>query len=197
MLRLSPALAEAGPPPARAEMRDGAAASISVRPPQDLRDSRRHGRGSPRATFDVKDGEFVRWSGRAAAASRPSSRSAPGLVVAHAAAGRGRRRSSAKPGRRDVGIMFQAPVLLPWRTVLDNVLLPTEIFRIDKGNGGRRGRWSCSTWSGSRASRTSTRGSCQAGCSSAPASRACSSLIPTSCLWTSRSPRSTSSPASG
>jgi NitT/TauT family transport system ATP-binding protein len=35
-------------------------------------------------------------------------------------------------GRRDCGIMLQSPVLLPWRTVLDNVLLPIEIFRLDR-----------------------------------------------------------------
>ncbi|MGH2788750.1 MAG: ABC transporter ATP-binding protein [Actinomycetota bacterium] len=34
----------------------------------------------------------------------------------------------AREGRRDVGLMFQTPVLLPWRTVLKNVLLPVEIF---------------------------------------------------------------------
>lgn len=35
----------------------------------------------------------------------------------------------AGPGRKDVGVMFQSPVLLPWRTVLRNVLLPFEIYR--------------------------------------------------------------------
>lgn len=35
------------------------------------------------------------------------------------------------PGR-DVGMVFQQPLLLKWRTVLDNVLLPTEILGLDK-----------------------------------------------------------------
>lgn len=35
---------------------------------------------------------------------------------------------------RDIGMMFQTPVLLPWRTNLDNVLLPAEVFGLDKRN---------------------------------------------------------------
>lgn len=34
--------------------------------------------------------------------------------------------------RRDIGIMFQKPLLLEWRRVLDNVLLPIEIYRLDR-----------------------------------------------------------------
>jgi NitT/TauT family transport system ATP-binding protein len=34
--------------------------------------------------------------------------------------------------RRDIGIVFQNPVLLPWRTVLDNVMLPVEVQGLPK-----------------------------------------------------------------
>lgn len=34
--------------------------------------------------------------------------------------------------RRDIGVMFQTPVLFPWRTVLENVLLPIEVFGLDR-----------------------------------------------------------------
>jgi NitT/TauT family transport system ATP-binding protein len=33
--------------------------------------------------------------------------------------------------RRDVGMVFQTPVLLPWRTILENVLLPAEVLGLD------------------------------------------------------------------
>lgn len=34
-----------------------------------------------------------------------------------------------KGPRVDVGMVFQQPILLPWRTILDNVLFPIEILR--------------------------------------------------------------------
>jgi NitT/TauT family transport system ATP-binding protein len=39
---------------------------------------------------------------------------------------------------RDVGIVFQEPVLLPWRTALDNVLLPAEILGMDAASSRAR-----------------------------------------------------------
>ena len=33
--------------------------------------------------------------------------------------------------RRDVGVVFQQPTLLPWRTVLNNVLVPARALRLD------------------------------------------------------------------
>jgi NitT/TauT family transport system ATP-binding protein len=34
--------------------------------------------------------------------------------------------------RADVGVVFQSPVLLPWRTILDNVLFPIELRRLPR-----------------------------------------------------------------
>jgi NitT/TauT family transport system ATP-binding protein len=34
--------------------------------------------------------------------------------------------------RPDVGVVFQSPVLLPWRTVLDNVLFPIELLNLSR-----------------------------------------------------------------
>jgi NitT/TauT family transport system ATP-binding protein len=39
---------------------------------------------------------------------------------------------------RDVGIVFQEAVLLEWRSVLDNVLLPAEILGLDKAKARAR-----------------------------------------------------------
>lgn len=44
----------------------------------------------------------------------------------------------AAPGRADCGIMLQSPVLLPWRTVIENVLLPAEILGLDRRAARRR-----------------------------------------------------------
>jgi len=45
-----------------------------------------------------------------------------------------------KGSRRDIGMMFQTPVLFPWRTVLENVLLPIEVFGLDRRSAMDRAR---------------------------------------------------------
>lgn len=42
--------------------------------------------------------------------------------------------------RPDIGMVFQNPVLLPWRTILQNVLLPVEVQRLDRARFGERAR---------------------------------------------------------
>jgi NitT/TauT family transport system ATP-binding protein len=40
--------------------------------------------------------------------------------------------------RREVGVVFQQPALLPWRTVLDNVLLPIEFLKLPRAKYRQR-----------------------------------------------------------
>lgn len=47
--------------------------------------------------------------------------------------------SDVKAPRRDVGMMFQTPVLFPWRTVLENILLPIEVFGLEKESAIKKG----------------------------------------------------------
>ena len=41
---------------------------------------------------------------------------------------------------RDVGMVFQAPILLKWRRIIDNVLLPAEILGLPLGEARERAR---------------------------------------------------------
>jgi NitT/TauT family transport system ATP-binding protein len=45
-----------------------------------------------------------------------------------------------RPGRRDVGLVFQTSALLRWRTTLDNIRLPAEMFGLAKDSIEQRVR---------------------------------------------------------
>lgn len=47
---------------------------------------------------------------------------------------------SASAGRRDTGIMLQSATMLPWRTVLENVLLPIQVMGLDMKASRSRAR---------------------------------------------------------
>src|SRR5918912_1012592 len=82
-------------------------------------------------TIDIQPGEFVSFVGPSGCGKSTLLKLIGGLLSpsgGEIAVG-GRKVSGP---RRDVGVMFQTPVLFPWRTVLENVMLPIEVFGLDR-----------------------------------------------------------------
>ena len=87
--------------------------------------------------FGVAEGEFVAIVGPSGCGKSTLLKILAGLLPA--TAGEVRLRSVAVTGpRRDVGFVFQSPVLFPWRTVLDNVLLPVDVQRLGREDNRSR-----------------------------------------------------------
>ena len=81
--------------------------------------------------LEIGDNEFVTLVGRSGCGKSTLLRIIAGLLRPS----RGEVRIGGEPvrgTRRDVSFMFQRSALLPWRTVLQNVLLPVEIMRLDR-----------------------------------------------------------------
>jgi NitT/TauT family transport system ATP-binding protein len=81
--------------------------------------------------LEVGEGEFVAVLGRSGCGKSTLLRLISGLIPVTGGEVRVSGERVTKP-RRDIAMMFQKPALLPWRSVLDNVLLPVQIF------GGRK-----------------------------------------------------------
>ncbi|MEV0393471.1 ABC transporter ATP-binding protein [Polymorphospora rubra] len=77
--------------------------------------------------LEIRQGEFVAVVGRSGCGKSTLLRLVAGLlpVTDGELTVAGERVTKA---RRDIAMLFQRPALLPWRSVLDNVLLPVEIF---------------------------------------------------------------------
>src|SRR5512144_1955996 len=79
-----------------------------------------------RADFSVEANEFVSLVGPSGCGKSTLLRLAAGLIAA--TAGRITVRGKEVRGPiSDVGMVFQSPVLLPWRTTIDNILFVAEI----------------------------------------------------------------------
>ncbi|UST52573.1 ABC transporter ATP-binding protein (plasmid) [Comamonadaceae bacterium OTU4NAUVB1] len=76
--------------------------------------------------FEVRRGEFVTVVGPSGCGKSTLLRILAGLEGASGGVAALDGRAVRGPSR-DVGVVFQAPVLLPWRTVLQNVLVPAQI----------------------------------------------------------------------
>jgi NitT/TauT family transport system ATP-binding protein len=78
------------------------------------------------ASFDIKAGEFITLVGPSGCGKSTLLRIVAGLIANTG----GHMRVNDIPvtgPRTDVAMMFQKPTLLPWRTSVENVLLPTEL----------------------------------------------------------------------
>ncbi|MGE5793016.1 MAG: ABC transporter ATP-binding protein [Bacteroidota bacterium] len=82
-------------------------------------------------SFDIRDGEFVTVVGPSGCGKSTLLKILAGILRRTSGDVRLRERPIDGPSR-DVGVVFQAPVLLPWRNVLENVMLPIEIQRRDR-----------------------------------------------------------------
>lgn len=77
--------------------------------------------------LSVRENEFVAIIGRSGCGKSTLLRLVAGLIPPSSGQISVGDERVIKP-RRDIAMMFQRPALLPWRSVLDNVLLPVEIF---------------------------------------------------------------------
>jgi NitT/TauT family transport system ATP-binding protein len=81
--------------------------------------------------FAVSEGEFLAVVGPSGCGKTTLLKILAGLIQASAGDALLRGTPIAGP-RRDIGVVFQSPVLFPWRSVLDNVLLPADVQRLDR-----------------------------------------------------------------
>jgi NitT/TauT family transport system ATP-binding protein len=80
-------------------------------------------------SFEIEDGEFICLVGPSGCGKSTLLKILGGLLKRTSGKARIGERNLDGPGP-DIGFVFQAPTLLPWRTILENVLLPTEIRRL-------------------------------------------------------------------
>jgi NitT/TauT family transport system ATP-binding protein len=81
--------------------------------------------------FSVSEGEFVAIVGPSGCGKSTLLKILAGLLATTSGTAMLRGTPITGP-RTDIGVVFQSPVLFPWRSVLDNVLLPIEVQHLDK-----------------------------------------------------------------
>jgi NitT/TauT family transport system ATP-binding protein len=87
--------------------------------------------------FRIRDGAFVAVVGPSGCGKSTLLKILAGLLPP--TEGRVELRGAPIAGpRRDIGVVFQSPVLFPWRTVVGNVMLPADVQRLDRTAMQRR-----------------------------------------------------------
>jgi NitT/TauT family transport system ATP-binding protein len=90
-------------------------------------------------SLEVRDGEFIAVVGPSGCGKSTLLKLVTGLRPPTGGRLLVYGREVTKP-RGDVGIVFQSPVLLPWRTILENVALPIDVLKLDGARGRERAR---------------------------------------------------------
>ena len=88
-------------------------------------------------SFTIADAEFVTIVGHSGCGKSTLLRIVAGLLTPSSGSVTVRGRNVTAP-LSDVGMVFQRPVLLKWRTILDNVMLPIEMLHLPRAEGGER-----------------------------------------------------------
>ena len=88
-------------------------------------------------SFAIADAEFVTIVGHSGCGKSTLLRIVAGLLTPSSGSVTARGRNVTAP-LSDVGMVFQRPVLLKWRTILDNVMLPIEMLHLSRPEGRKR-----------------------------------------------------------
>ncbi len=88
-------------------------------------------------SFDIRDGEFVSLVGPSGCGKTTILKACAGLVPI--TSGRIDYEGTGRPAKAGTyGMVFQTPTLLPWWTVLENVVLPARVLGLDMARSRRR-----------------------------------------------------------
>jgi len=90
-------------------------------------------------TFSIGQGEFVCMVGPSGCGKSTLLKILAG-VIAKSSGQALLRDSPIEDATQEIGLVFQTPVLLPWRNVLENALLPAEVLGIERTQARRRAR---------------------------------------------------------
>jgi NitT/TauT family transport system ATP-binding protein len=88
-------------------------------------------------SLTVRDGEFLTIVGPSGCGKSTLLKIVAGLIPHTAGELSFRGRPIVGP-QRDMGVVFQSAILFPWRTVLDNVLLPIDVLKLPRAQALKR-----------------------------------------------------------